>query len=305
MFLALLCLVCTLSCAVPSLSGGFDDQSTRWTMLNVTPAEGQADCHLLQFANGSHVLIDPANAWDAAGAAIARLKKLRIDHLDLVIISHFHRDHYGALVDLLDAGIKVDRIVLNVPDKSIADREIPWGCDWNHVQSVLAELRSRNIPYSTPRAGDRLWQVKTSKGVTTGIDVICCYDGVNTPVGVTDVNDTSIILRVFHGSTRIMFAGDLNHALGAYLAQSDIDLKADLLKAPHHGTEGAAPNEFYDRVGAKAVLVPSPKKLWESARSMRIRDYFIKHHTPAYVAGICGDVTATLTAEGYLIETEH
>lgn len=274
-------------------------------MLNVTPAEGQADCHLLQFANGSRVLIDPAEAWDATGTAIAQLKNLHINHLDLVIISHFHRDHYGALIDLLNAGIEVDRIVLNVPDKSIADREIPWGCDWSHVQFILAELRSRNIPYSTPKAGDRLWEVKTAEGVTTGIDVICCYDGVNTPAGTTDVNDTSIILRVFHGPTRIMFTGDLNHTLGSYLAESNMDLKADLLKAPHHGTEGTAPNIFYERVGAKVLLVPSPKNLWESARSMRTRDYFIEQRIPVYVAGIHGNVTATLTAQGYSIETER
>lgn len=274
-------------------------------MLNVTPKEGQGDCHLLQFPNGTRVLIDPAEGWDATGTAIEQLQKLQIDHLDLVIISHFHRDHYGCLVEMLNSGIKVDRVVLNVPDKSIADLEIPWGCDWNHVQSVLAELRARNIPYSTPKAGDRIWEVKDSKGVTAGIDVLCCYDGVHTPIGPTDVNDTSIIMRVFHGPTRILFTGDLNHALGSYLAKSDIDLKADLLKAPHHGTEGAAPNEFFDRVGAKAVLVPSPKNLWESARSMRIRNYFIEHHTPVYVAGIQGNVTATLTTEGYEITTER
>lgn len=274
-------------------------------MLNVTPAEGQADCHLLVFPDDTRVLIDPAEAWDAPGAALAQLRRLGIDHLDLVIISHFHRDHYGCLIDFLNAGIKIDQVVLNVPEKSVADREIPWGCDWNHVQSVLAELRARNIPFFTPKPGNRLWEVRMTDGTIAGIDVLCCYDGINSPVGSTDVNDTSIILRVFHGPTRILFTGDLNHALGAYLAKSAIDVTAHLLKAPHHGTEGTAPNEFFDRVGAKAVLVPSPKHLWESARSLRIRNYFIEHRTPFYVSGINGNVTATLTAEGYSIETER
>lgn len=274
-------------------------------MLNVTPAEGQADCHLLQFPDDTRVLIDPGDAWDAPGAAVAQLKKLGVRRLAIVIISHFHRDHYGRLLDILDAGITVDRVVLNVPDKRCADSEIPWGCDWNHVQSVLAELRARNIPFSTPKAGDRLLEVKGGAGIVAGIDVLCCYDGLNTPIGQTDVNDTSIILRVFHGPTRILFSGDLNRSLGAYLAQSDLDLKADLLKVPHHGTEGAAPDEFFDRVGARAVLVPAPKALWESARSMRIRNYFIEHKVPAYVSGVYGEITVTLTNEGYSIEKER
>jgi competence protein ComEC len=274
-------------------------------MLNVTPAEGQADCHLVQFPDSTIVLIDPADAWDAPGLAVAHLKRLAVQKLDLVIISHFHRDHYGRLLDIIDAGIDVRRVILNVPDKASADREKPWGCDWEHVQSVLAVLRERHIPYSTPRAGERLLEIKLPDGSTAGIDVLCAYDALNTPVGPTDVNDTSIIMRVFHGHTRVLFTGDLNHALGAYLANNHPDLKADLLKVPHHGTEGTAPNEFFARVGAKAALVPSPKPLWESARSMRIRNYFREHAVPTFVSGLNGNVTVNLTVDGYRIETER
>ncbi len=274
-------------------------------MLNVTPLEGQADCHLLEFADGSHVLIDPAEAWDAPGTALAQLKKRGITHLDLVIISHFHRDHYGCLINFLDAGIKIDRMVLNVPVKSAADIEVPWGCDLNHVQSVLAQLRARRIPYVTPKAGTRIWEVTNSDKVISGIDVLCLFDGVHSPIGQTAVNDTSIILRLFHGSTRVLFTGDMGPVLEAYLAKSDIDLKADLLKAPHHGADGVALDEFYSRIGATAVLVPSPKRLWESVRCLSIRNYLIEHHISTYVSGLCGNVTATLTAQGYSIETEY
>ena len=108
-------------------------------MLNVTPGQAQADCHLLQMPDGSNVLIDAADAADAPGAAVAHLQRLNIHRLSLVIISHFHRDHYGRLIDILNTGITVDRVILNVPDKQSADREIPWGCDWNDVQAVLTE----------------------------------------------------------------------------------------------------------------------------------------------------------------------
>lgn len=277
----------------------------RWTMFNVTPREGQADCHLIQTPEGVNILIDPADAADAPGTAVRTLKKLKIDHLDFVVISHFHRDHYGRLFDILQAGIKVDKVYLNVPAPQVANRELPWGCDWNDVQSVLAELKSRNVPFVTPKAESRIYQSPDSAPVSTHVDVICAYDGIHSPIGELDVNDTSIVLRVTFGTNRILFTGDLNQKLGAYLAQSKVDLKADLLKAPHHGTEGMAPNEFFDRVAPKAVLVPSPRKLWESPRSMRLRNYCIERKIPVYVAGINGNVTVTLTATGYTIESER
>ena len=135
--------------------------------------------------------------------------------------------------------------------------------------------------------------------------MVCLYDGVHTPVGETDTNDTSIIVRLSVGPVRALFTGDLNSALGAWLARSTFDLTADVLKVPHHGTEGVAPNEFFARVNPKAALVPSPKALWRSERSKRIRDYFSEHHIPTYVSGIHGHVTVVMTTRGFTIETEH
>src|ERR1035438_10760288 len=68
--------------------------STKWIMLNVTPAQAQADCHLLQLPDGSNILIDAGEAWDAPNLAVTLLKKLGVHRISLVVISHFHKDHY-------------------------------------------------------------------------------------------------------------------------------------------------------------------------------------------------------------------
>ena len=278
---------------------------TRWTMVNVTPGEGPADCHLVEMPDGGKVLIDAGDAWDSLGLCVGRLRRLGVHHLDLVVLTHFHYDHYRALRDILQAGIIVDRVALNVPNTASAKLEIPWGCNLADVAALLDELRSRHIPYFTPKAGDSLYATATSDGTIAGIDVIAAFDGLHSPLGLTDVNDTSIILRLYHGNTRALFAGDMNQALGTYLAHSDLDLRADLLKAPHHGTDGVAPNAFYDKVHSGAMLVPSPTKLWRSPRSKRTRNYCIEHKIPFYVSGPRGQVTATMTAQGYSVETER
>jgi competence protein ComEC len=108
-----------------------------------------------------------------------------------------------------------------------------------------------------------------------------------------------------NNATRALFTGDLNHALGAWLAHSDFDLAADVLKVPHHGAEGCAPNEFFARVHPKAALVPAPKSLWLSDRSKQIRDYFAEQKIPTYVSGIDGNVTVVMTTQGFTIRTEH
>lgn len=285
---------------------GYDGaEETQWTMLMVSPANDVADAHLLRLPNNVTVLIDAGKLSDAPGAVVNQLKALKVTRLDLVVISHFHIDHYGALTEIIDAGIEIKRVAVNVPDQGSADLEKPWGCDLAHVRHVLDILGTRKIPYFTPKTGERLLETRTSKGTVVALDVVCLFDGINTPIGRTDVNDTSMLVRLSHGPIRALFTGDLNFPLGTWLATSDFDLRADVLKVPHHGTENAAPNEFFTRVGATSALVPSPKELWASARSMRIRNYFHRHGIPVYVSALRGNVTVTMTQQGYSISAER
>lgn len=280
------------------------DHPTRWRMINVSPNEQQADCHLLEFPDGRKVVIDVADAADAPGTACAALKRLNVTSVDLVVLSHFHLDHYGRLLDLIDSGVKIARVAVNIPDEVSAVREVGWGCDLGHVRSTLAKVHAAGIEVFTPKPGDCLLDA-TSDGTRSSLVVLAIYHGLDSPIGPTDVNDTSIILRLNCGSSSALFTGDLNSPLGEWLAKSSLDLHADILKAPHHGTEGCAPDSFFDRVHASAVLVPSPKKLWLSGRSMRIRNYFSSRGVPAYVNGINGDVLVTFHNNGYSIETER
>lgn len=297
LLLALAAIFCLFGCR-PS-------KPTRWTMINVSPVKNQADCHLIELPDGRVVLIDAAEAADAPGAAVAFLKTQRIRRIDLVVLSHFHWDHYGKLLEIINAGIKVERVAINLPgSREIADVEIPWGCNWEDVQSVLRFLADRQIPVFTPKIGERLIEIKRGETVTA-LDVVCLYDGINTPIGRTDMNDTSMLVRLTHGPTRVLFTGDLNQRLGAWLATSTFDLKADILKVPHHGTEGLAPNEFFAKVDPKIAMVPSPEELWFSLRSKRTRDYFAERKIPIYVSGIHGSVTVEMTGTGYTIKAEH
>jgi competence protein ComEC len=293
--------LCCLAASL-SLTAG---ESVRWSMLNIMGKKDVADCHVIRMPSGATILIDAGLLADSPGAVVNALKARKIQSIDLAIISHFHIDHYGALLDVHDAGIPIARVVGNVPDKAAAQPEAPWGCSLPHVHYTLDELRRRGIPFSTPKIGERVWEERTAEGTDVALDAVCLFDGLNTPIGRTDVNDTSIILRLSVGATRALFTGDLNHSLGTFLAQSDFDLAADVLKVPHHGIEGAAPNSFFERVGASAALVPTPRHHWESPRAARIRGFFAERQIPAYVSGLHGDVTVTLTGQGYEIETER
>ncbi len=280
---------------------------THWTMIDVAPKQAQADCHLIEFPNGQKVLIDIADAVDAGGTALAYFRSHHIAKIDLVVISHFHKDHYGRLRDLIESGIEVDRVAGNMPapNNAMAAAELPWGFDRNDAESLVEFLHEKNIPYFTPTIGQRLIEVPLREGGVAALDVVCLYDGVHTPIGYTSVNDTSMIVRLSHGPTRVLFTGDLTGRMGQWLAGSKFDFSADILKVPHHGADWNNSYAFFERVHPKVALAPSPRALWFSLRCKMVRTYLTENHIPTYVSGINGDVTVILTTHGYTIRTQY
>lgn len=266
-------------------------RETVWTMLNVNSGLTQADAHILQMPDGQVFLVD---AGSVSSDLPGLLRRRGIEHIDKVVISHPHKDHYGGLSSLLDEGIGVGQLLMNEPIRSVCDQERPWGCDFAHVQSILDRARRRGIAIRPMHAGDLLYD----RGQTR-VEVLYAFDGLDTPIGRTDVNDTSVILRLTHGRLKALFTGDLNQAMGAYLAQTGMGLEADILKVPHHGAEGVAPNEFFDRVAPTLALAPAPTGLWQSPRNRRVREHLRAMGVLTLVNGLDGEVTVRLGLEGY------
>jgi len=278
----------------PWFAATSDPPTLVWTMIDLGTTVQQADSHLLAFPEGRRMLIDAGNT---SAPVLHYLRSRHVAALDAVVVSHAHKDHYGGLLGLVEAGIVVHRVYFNLPDRSACDHERPWGCDYEHVLATMAALRRRQIPVLPLAAGDVLYR----RGETR-LEVLFAYDGLHTPVGRTDINDTSAVLLLTHGHVRALFTGDLNSTMGEY-ASHDPRLRADLLKVPHHGTEGVVPNEFFDRVCPMVALVPSPTELWLSDRSRRIREYFERRAIPTFVNGIEGDVEVRIGVREFSVET--
>ena len=267
-----------------------------WIMVNVNSKDLQADSHILKMPNGKIFLID---CGDTENTLLPFLKKQKIRDIEKVLISHMHKDHYGALSALLATGIRIKEVRLNLPSKENCLKEVPWGCDWEHIQTTLEDLKKHGVAVLSEKAGDVYYDDQGLK-----LEVLYAFDGMKTPIGLTDVNDMSVIIRVSQGKTRLLFTGDLNAPMGAYLATNfPNELTADVLKIPHHGTESVVPNSFLDAVAPKIAFIPSPKSLWESDRSKRIREYVQNAKIPFYVNGIHGHVKLLLHGEVYKVKT--
>lgn len=272
----------------------------QWTMVNVSSGDFSGDAHVLDFRDGRIYLVDTGFDHFARHRLIPFLRKHGIRHIDRLIITHAHKNHYGGILSLLKAGVTVDEVVFNLPARAACDAERPWGCDYNDAAATVAALRDKGITVTSAHPGDVLYRDEDRHIV---LKVLYVYDGVHTPVGRTGINDTSIIMRLAVGPRSVMFAGDLDKALGGYLVAHGTELRATILKVPHHGLESAAPNAFFDRVAPKIALVPGPEKLWLSDRGRRIRQYLKAHRIRTYINGVHHNVSVAFLDDGLRVET--
>ena len=271
-----------------------------WTMVNVNYSPQQGDAHLIQTGKGKNILIDTGHLVPARSALVPYLKKMGVKKIDTVFISHPHKDHYLGLLAILECGIPIETVYMNNVGVKECEAEMPLACDFKEIVNYRAMLKDNHVTVLEAKTG-----MEFDLGLGSSLKILYAFDGVNTPVGRTDINDMSHIMLLKHGLNTALLTGDLNAKLGEYLAREGKDLKADIFKMPHHGTEGAPPDAFFDAVSPKAAMVPSPALLWCTPRSTRMKNWVESRKIPTYVNGFSGHVTVKMGLFNYSIEAER
>ena len=75
-----------------------------------------------------------------------------------------------------------------------------------------------------------------------------------------DPNNTSLILKVTYGATSFLFTGDMETSAETDLLDSGADVKADVLKVGHHGSDTSTGYRFLYEVNPSHAVISVGKK---------------------------------------------
>lgn len=205
----------------------------------------QADATLFIAPNGSTLLVDAGE--NGKGRAIKKiLDREGINRIDYFVNTHYHKDHYGGIDELVDAGISVG-VAYDRGDKG----SLPPG--------KLGEATFKDYQRAVGNNA-----VMLTRGMQIPLDntmsVTCISHGgvvlaETNPIPGNDENDMSISLLITYGNFRYFVGGDIESYTEKKIAERDLVLDLDVYHANHHGSLTSSTTEFMQDIAPTVVVI--------------------------------------------------
>jgi competence protein ComEC len=255
-----------------------------------SPASGELEIHYLDVGQGDAtlllhdevaVLID-AGRWQSSGL-VPMLRARGVEALDLVVITHPHADHIGQFDQVMDA-FPVD--------------EVWWSGSVTTSQTferAVAALERSDAAYEEPRAGDR--------AVLGPLDI----EVVNPPagVGLSDLHDAGVSLRVTHGEVRLLFTGDNEAATERRMASTSAEMiDADILQLGHHGSNTSTTSSFLVAVDPALAIYSAGADNSYGHPSPEVVDRVLAAGIELYGTDVHGTIVVTTDGADWSVATE-
>jgi competence protein ComEC len=185
---------------------------------------GQGDGLAIRTGRGSAIVVD---SGPAPAAMRDCLDRLGIRRVPLLIITHFHADHVGGLRGVL-RGRRVGQLWLS-----------PLAPAGPLTAMVSRQARHEGIPMNTPPPSTRASVGEAELQVLGPVDHLAVDQDES-----SKQNDSSLVIMVKVRGLRLLLTGDVEPPGQQAILASGVDLRADVLKIPHHGSAQQDPAFF-------------------------------------------------------------
>ena len=203
-----------------------NDDHLKVVFLNV----GQGDSIFIETNRGHQILID-GGPDNSILNSLEKIMNPFDKNIDMVILTHADKDHLGGLISVLKT-YNIDSFVWTGAQ---SDSEI--------FKELVDLIKNENVVrvdiYDRILAADIELEI---------------YNPINSVEDIKDLNDTSIVAKLIHGNSKFLLTGDLSSNFEDDLI-NNFDLKSNILKIGHHGSNHSTSDEFLKAVSPNCAVI--------------------------------------------------
>lgn len=237
---------------------------------------GQADSILIS-NNNHNILIDAGNNEDGQKLVSYIKNELKINNLEYVVGTHPHEDHIGGLDDIIN-NFEVDNIYM--PEATTTSKTF---------EDVLDAISNKKLEITIPEINN------TFKVGEADFKVI--YTGSDE----SDLNNTSIVLKMKFGDYTYLFTGDATSKTEEIILENDINV--DVLKVGHHGSAYSTTSKFLSKVTPEYAIISVGKENSYNHPASQTLSRIQKYTNKIYMTSELG--TILLTSDGKKINIDN
>lgn len=237
---------------------------------------GQGDAIFITTPSRERILVDGGPDATIVAKLFRRLGFFNRT-IDLIIPTHPQADHITGLIPVLKK-LRVARVMLSQIRNETPEYKI---------------LREKIAEYTIPTldAGE-ISTIMIGEGDPVTLDVLWPRRSYGDRL-VDDPNTVSTVFRLTYHNTRFLFTGDADAAIEQALLEDGVDLRADVLKVGHHGSDTSTTEAFLDAVDPSVAVISVGKKNHFGHPSRRVLRRLEQKGVRVYRTDLNGDVRIT------------
>jgi competence protein ComEC len=250
---------------------------------------GQGDSALLTMPDGTTLLVDGGgNIFDATrriGETVVSefLWWRGLDQIDYILVTHADADHIDGLNDVLrnfsvDAAI-VGRSPANDPE-------------YAKFAQTLSRTRTQ---VATIQAGDVIR--------FSDVELRVLWPPAMVHANEPSRNNDSVVLRATFGKRSLLFTGDIEMSAERALVGNASELRADVVKVPHHGSKSSSTDAFVAATRAEFAIISVGQRSRFGHPHREVVERWQASGARVLTTGQCG--TITVTTDGINLGVSH
>lgn len=274
---------------IPVIIAWFTSSPSMRGSLEVTFIDvDQGDCSLIKAPDGKALLIDAGEKERYEDSVLSYLMADGLWKIDSTMASHYHSDHAGSILELLNEGYTKSLFIPKTPD------------DGDIKENLIAAAESHKIKVTETEANDK---ITLGSNPNVKLEVLFPNPALFTNSDKNPNND-SIVLRLDYCGLSFLFTGDIESDAEKVLMNSAM-LNADVLKVAHHGSSTSTTDGFLDAVSPKYAVIEVGMNNKYGHPHDEVLNRLKERNIELYQTDICGNISFFADKSGiYYIRTE-